>query len=65
MIIAGRTIVSEGKCVTVDLPTLNEQLLTEARANVLLEEDNGRIERIRAAVEKYYCCGYHRMKIRL
>jgi cytosine/adenosine deaminase-related metal-dependent hydrolase len=59
VIIAGRTIVNEGKCVTVDLPALNERLLTEARANALGEADNGRVERLRTAVEKFYCCGYH------
>ncbi len=62
VIVAGRTIVSEGKCVTVDLSALNERLLAEARANASSEDDSGRIERLRTAVDKFYCCGYHRVK---
>jgi 5-methylthioadenosine/S-adenosylhomocysteine deaminase len=65
VIIAGRTIVSDGKCVTVDLPALNEQLLAEARANASSMDDNGRIERLRTAVDKFYCCGYHRVQMEM
>ncbi|CAF3862244.1 unnamed protein product [Rotaria sordida] len=62
VIVAGRTIVNEGKCITVDLPELNERLIAEARINGSSEDDNGQIERIRTAVEKFYCCGFHRVK---
>lgn len=62
VIVAGRTIVNDGRCVSVDLPTLKKQLLEEARINASSEDDNGQIERIMTAVEKFYCCGCHRTK---
>lgn len=62
VIVAGRTIVSNGNCMTVDLPTLTERLWSEARmkvSNLDLDEIDQRVERLRAAIKKFYSCNYH------
>jgi cytosine/adenosine deaminase-related metal-dependent hydrolase len=61
LIVAGRTIVAGGRCVTVDRPALEAALLDEARAGWrrnppdLLARD-----RLRAALRRDYACGCHR-----
>jgi 5-methylthioadenosine/S-adenosylhomocysteine deaminase len=55
VVIAGRTVAQDGKCVTVDLPALEARLLDEARqAMHAAPVDAAAVARLRDAVAHYY-----------
>ena len=56
--IAGRRIVSDGTCLGIDLPALEAELITQARANAPVI-DYAEIASIEAAYRSYYACGCH------
>ena len=58
LVIAGRDVVVEGRCVTVDVPALEKSLMATARAQPL--PDTAAMERLREGVRHYYGCGHHR-----
>jgi cytosine/adenosine deaminase-related metal-dependent hydrolase len=57
LVVGGRTIVADGRCVTVDLPALQAELVAEARAN-WTTPPIARAELI-PPVRAYYACGCH------
>jgi len=57
LVVAGRTVVADGRCVTVDLPALEAELTAEARAGWKAPAVP-RDEMI-AHVRRYYRCGCH------
>jgi cytosine/adenosine deaminase-related metal-dependent hydrolase len=60
LVVAGRTIVEEGRCVSVDLPALQAELLAEARAGwAERRPDTARIGRLQTAIRHFYACGCH------
>ena len=60
LVVAGRTIVQEGRCVSVDLPGLQAELLAEARAGrAAARPDTARIARLQTAIRRFYACGCH------
>ena len=63
VIVAGRTVVNDGRCVTIDLPSLEKQLVAQARLTASSDDDYARVERMQRAVEKFYACGCHRASI--
>ena len=61
LIVAGRTVVAGGRCVTVDRPGLEAELLEEARAGWRRNPpDLVARDRLRTALRRYYACGCHR-----
>jgi len=60
LIVAGRVIVKNGQCVSVDLPGLESELNGQARAAwALLPPDDQATAQMRRAVRRYYGCGCH------
>jgi hypothetical protein len=60
LMVGGRTIVENGACVSVDRPALETALLKSAMtARAAAPPDDGRIDRLQGAVDKYYCAGFH------
>ena len=57
LMVAGRTVVSDGRCVTVDLPAMEATLIAEARANWQMPPVSR--DEIMAHVRRYYRCGCH------
>lgn len=57
LIVGGRTVVSDGRCVTVDLPALEAELIAEARA--AWQTPPGSRDEMMAHVRRYYRCGCH------
>lgn len=57
LVVAGRTIVADGRCVTVDLPALEAELNAEARAK--WQAPAGTRDEMIAHVRRYYRCGCH------
>lgn len=57
MTVAGRTIVADGRCITVDLPALEGELIAEARAK--WQEPAASRDEMIAHVRRYYRCGCH------
>ncbi len=61
LVVAGRTVVAGGRCVTVDLPALEAELTAQARASwAAMPPDTGAAARLAAAIADYYRCGCHR-----
>lgn len=61
LVVAGRTVVADGRCVTVDRSALEAELLDEARAGWRRNPpDLVARDRLRAALRRYYACGCHR-----
>ncbi len=61
LFVAGREIVRAGRCVSVDLPGLESDLLKQARvAAADRPVDYFRIARQQAAIRDFYLCGCHR-----
>ncbi|MGF1627420.1 MAG: amidohydrolase family protein, partial [Alphaproteobacteria bacterium] len=61
LVVAGRTVVAGGRCVTVDLPALEAELTAQARASwAAMPPDTGAADRLAAAIADYYRCGCHR-----
>ena len=60
LIVAGRHIVADGRCVSVDLPALEAELSAQARtAWSANPPDDGATAAMRGAVRRYYGCGCH------
>ncbi len=60
LVVAGRTIVADGRCVSVDLPALAAELLDEAKAGWAKRPPaTGTASHLREAVRRYYVCGCH------
>jgi cytosine/adenosine deaminase-related metal-dependent hydrolase len=57
LVVAGRTVVADGRCVTVDLPALEAGLIAEARAT--WRTPPGSRDEMIAHVRRYYRCGCH------
>ncbi len=57
LVVAGREVVVDGRCATVDVPALEKSLTAAARAAA--RSDTARIDRLRAGVEGYYAAGHH------
>lgn len=60
MIVAGRPVVEDGRCVSVDLPALEAELYAQARTvwRAAPPDDAAGAE-MRKAVRNYYGCGCH------
>jgi cytosine/adenosine deaminase-related metal-dependent hydrolase len=58
LIVAGREIVRDARCLSVDLPAA-EAALIEAARSAVPDVDGGRIGRLQQAVAGYYGCGLH------
>jgi cytosine/adenosine deaminase-related metal-dependent hydrolase len=62
LIVAGRTIVEDGRCVSADRPHLERALHAAALAGqAAAAADDGRIARLQQAVAAYYDAGLHRL----
>jgi cytosine/adenosine deaminase-related metal-dependent hydrolase len=62
LIVAGRTVVAAGRCITVDRPALEAELLDRARASWRLRPpDLAALGRLQGALRRYYACGCHRL----
>lgn len=60
LVVAGRTVVDGGRCVSVDLPALTDQLADQARQAWSDTPDGESLRRIEQAAADYYRCGCHR-----
>jgi cytosine/adenosine deaminase-related metal-dependent hydrolase len=61
LIVAGRTVVADGRCVTVDRVALEGELLEQARAGWRSKPpDLAALGRLQGALRRYYACGCHR-----
>jgi len=61
LIVAGRTVVADGRCVTVDRTALEAELLDQARAGWRRNPpDLAALGRLQGALRRYYACGCHR-----
>jgi cytosine/adenosine deaminase-related metal-dependent hydrolase len=61
LLVAGREIVRDARCVSVDLPAMEAELLAQARAAlVATPADRARLARLQAAVADFYKSGAHR-----
>jgi len=56
--VAGRQIVRDGTCLGIDLPALEVELITQARANAT-DLDKEEVAAIESAYRDYYTCGCH------
>lgn len=55
MVVAGRSVVEDGRCVGVDLRVLERELMSQARESMRLNPpDRALIGRVRQAVDDYY-----------
>jgi cytosine/adenosine deaminase-related metal-dependent hydrolase len=60
LIVAGRIVVEDRRCVSVDLPALSAQLMEQSRQACLVSTPDGaKINRLKAAINTYYRCGCH------
>ncbi len=60
LVVAGRTIVADGRCVTVDRPALEGRMVAEARAGwAASPPDDARLGRLQKAIRRFYACGCH------
>jgi cytosine/adenosine deaminase-related metal-dependent hydrolase len=60
LVVAGRRIVENGRCVTVDRPALEAKLWSEARTGwAKLPPDTRRLNRLQGAIRRFYACGCH------
>jgi len=60
VIVAGRRIVADGRCVSVDLPALEAELDGQARAAWAANPpDDAATAEMRGAVRRFYGCGCH------
>ncbi len=57
LVVAGRRVVAGGRCVTADLPGLEDALIAEARAG--WKEPAASRDEMIAHVRRYYRCGCH------
>jgi len=57
LMVAGRTVVSDGRCVSVDLAAMEATLIDEARANWQTPPVSR--EEMMTHVRRYYRCGCH------
>jgi cytosine/adenosine deaminase-related metal-dependent hydrolase len=61
LIVAGRAIVADGRCITVDRAALEAELLDQARAGWSRNPpDLAALGRLQGALRRYYACGCHR-----
>lgn len=60
LVVAGRTVVADGRCVSVDLPALAGELEAQARAGWADVPDPETMQAIERAAADYYLCGCHR-----
>jgi cytosine/adenosine deaminase-related metal-dependent hydrolase len=61
LIVGGREVVRDARCVSVDLPGFEARLHVQARdAAVAAPVDLARVERLQAAIADFYRCGQHR-----
>ena len=58
LIVAGRDVVSGGRCVTIDVPEMERALTDFARSAA--PPDTARLRRLQAAVQRFYDEGHHR-----
>ena len=57
LVVAGRTLVQDGRCISVDLPALEQALTAEARAAAAaLPPDTAAIARLRQALRAHLAC---------
>ena len=62
LIVAGQTVVADGRCVTVDRTALEAELLDRARAGWRRNPpDLAALGRLQGALRRYYACGCHRI----
>ena len=60
LVVAGRTIVADGRCVTVDRLALQARIVAEARADWAANPpDDARFGRLQTAIRLFYACGCH------
>ena len=60
LIVAGRRIVADGRCVSVDLPALEADLYAQARAAwAKSPPDDALSAEMRRAARRFYGCGCH------
>ncbi len=60
LIVGGRVIVADGRCVTVDRPALEAELIAEARRSwSAAPPDDAATAAMKRAVRRYYGCGCH------
>lgn len=63
LVIGGRSVIEQGRCTGIDLPSLEERLTHEARAAFAdADVDTGAIADSQAAIREYYACGCHRQE---
>jgi cytosine/adenosine deaminase-related metal-dependent hydrolase len=61
LIVGGRTIVADGRCVSVDRPALERALRAAAKAGrAAAPPDDWRIARLQQAIAAYYRAGLHK-----
>jgi cytosine/adenosine deaminase-related metal-dependent hydrolase len=59
LIVAGRTVVADGRCITVDRAALEAELLAQARAAWAARPPDDTAPRLQRAARRYYGCGCH------
>lgn len=58
LLVAGRSLVQDGRCVSVDLPALEQALLDQARAvSAVQPPESAAIVRLRQALRRHLGCG--------
>jgi cytosine/adenosine deaminase-related metal-dependent hydrolase len=60
LVVAGRDVVRDGRCVTVDAPALEAELTAAGRAAfAAARPDDARIARLQRGVSDFYAAGHH------
>lgn len=60
LIVGGRVVVADGRCVTVDRPALEAELIAEAKRSwSAAPPDDAATAAMKRAVRRYYGCGCH------
>jgi len=60
LVVGGRTLVEDGRCLSVDRPALEAELIAEAKANWnAAPPDDEATRATKRAVRRYYGCGCH------
>lgn len=60
LVVAGRIVVENGSCVTVDRAALEAELIAEARSRwAAAPPDLARVGRLQGAIRDFYACGCH------
>lgn len=61
LIVAGRSVVADGRCITVDRAALEAELFDRARTGWRRKPpDLAALGRLQGALRRYYACGCHR-----